>query len=197
MRVRLALVGLLAALAAGPVRSQDAGDVTPQDPVVVAPVVLVIDYDRAFSQSMFGQRVVAEFSQAARALEAENTRITQELQAEEQELAARRPDMAPADFREAAEEFDARVQVIRATQDAKETTLQSAREELLTVFISTADPILATFMQDRGAVLLLDRRSVRLFAQSVDITDDAVRAIDAEIGDGADVYTVPQVAAPQ
>ncbi|RYG92179.1 OmpH family outer membrane protein [Loktanella sp. IMCC34160] len=197
MRTRLALLGLLAGLATGPAWAQDAPVPVPPAPGATAPLVLVIDYDRAFSQSLFGQRVVAEFNQAARALEAENSRITQELQAEEQDLAARRPDMAPADFREEAEAFDAKVQIIRATQDAKETTLQSAREELLSVFISTADPILAQFMQDRGAVVLLDRRIVRLFAQSVDITDDAVRAIDTEIGDGADVYTVPQVADAQ
>ena len=51
-------------------------------------------------------------------------------------------------------------------------------------------------MQERGAVVVLDRRTVLLSADGIDITNDLIARIDAELGDGADQPAAPPAPAP-
>jgi Skp family chaperone for outer membrane proteins len=151
----------------------------------VQSAVLTVDVERLFSASLFGQRVAADLRAASEALAAENRRIEAALTEEERSLTARRATMDPALFRAEADGFDAKVQGIRDAQDAKERALQldltTARDE----FLQVASPILAQIMQDAGAAVILDRRAVFLSSGAVDVTDQALTAIDAAIGDGA------------
>lgn len=149
--------------------------------------VLTIDTDRLFGDSLFGQRVLSELGEATETLAAENRRIEGELKEEERSLTERRPDMDVETFREQADAFDARVQRIRQEQDAKERALQERLADGQEAFLATATPILGRLMLDRGAVVILDRRTVFLGVGLVDVTDAAIEAIDAEIGDGAEL----------
>lgn len=146
--------------------------------------VLTVDTDRLFGDSMFGQRVLSELGAETEALAAENRRIEAELKEEERRLTERRPDMDVDAFRAEAEAFDARVQRIRQEQDAKELALQRRLSEGQEAFLSTVTPILGRLMLDRGAVVILDRRTVFLGVGLVDVTADAIEAIDAEIAAG-------------
>ena len=154
--------------------------------------VLTIDTDRLFGDSLFGQRVLTELGAATEALAAENRRIEGELKDEERSLTERRPDMDVETFREAANAFDARVQRIRQEQDAKERALQERLASGQEAFLARATPILGRLMLDRGAVVILDRRTVFLGVGIVDVTDAAIEAIDAEIGDGSELDTTGQ-----
>lgn len=167
---------------------QQGTPVTPvqqQGPGQVRSPVLTIDTERLFAESLFGQRVLAELSAATDALAAENRRIEAELTEEEQSLTQRRPTMDVASFREEADAFDARVQRIRIEQDTKERDLQRRLGEGQEAFLTTATPILGQLMLERGAAVILDRRTVLLAVGFVDVTDAAIAAINAEIGDGA------------
>lgn len=173
---------LLAAAMAGPLVAQE----TAQLPLgQVQSVVLTVDTDRLFAESAFGRRLAEDLRAQTEALAAENRRIEADLTAEEQGLTARRPSMTVEAFRAAADEFDSRVQAIRAAQDAKERALQEAvtagREE----FLNAAAPVLGDLMRASGAAVILDRRAVFLAIGAVDITDEAIAAIDAAIGPGA------------
>ncbi len=180
MALRAALVVL--ALAAGaPVAAQQA----PLGMGQAQSAVLTIDSERLFNESLFGQRIADEFRVATEALAAENRSIEAELTAEEQALTDRRADMDPDMFRAEADAFDGRVQVIRSEQDTKERALQDRLTEGRDTFLSAAAPVLGDLMQGAGASVILDRRSVFLALGAVDITDAAIAAIDAAIGDGA------------
>ncbi|MCX7300100.1 MAG: OmpH family outer membrane protein [Rhodobacterales bacterium] len=179
----LGLAGaILLLLAGGPLVSQDTGG-TSSNALVRSPV-LTIDPDRLFAETVFGQRVTAEVKRDAAALEAENQQIEDQLTAEERSLTERRPTMEVEDFRVEAEAFDARVQAIRAEQDAKERALQQAVTEGRSKFLEAARPILAQIMIESGAAVVLDLRSVFLGVGAVDITDAAIKAVDAALGDG-------------
>lgn len=197
-RVRGGLVRVVAVLAAmtGAAVAQEApsapGPIVSQlssgDPVAspVRSPVLTIDTERLFGGSLFGQRVLSELGEATEALAAENRRIEAELTDEERSLTERRPDMEVETFRAEADAFDAKVQRIRQEQDAKERALQERLAQGQEVFLATATPILGRLMLDRGAVVILDRRTVFLGVGIVDVTDDAIAAIDEEIGDGSE-----------
>lgn len=179
--LRLALASLTAALLWQPVVAQNIDQF--QTGTLSSPV-LVVDLDQVFLRSAFGQRVEQDSIAAQVVLQSEFDVIIDALNAEEGSLTERRPDMAPEDFRVEAEAFDEKVQQIRVEQDARVAALRAAVENSRRVFLDAIEPILGQIMNDRGAVVIIDRRNVRLFAQGVDITNDAVVAIDSVIGDG-------------
>lgn len=187
----LGAVAVALALVAGPAVAQQAHPGGELSLGQVRSPVLTIDPERLYAESLFGQRVAAEIRADAEALDRENQRIEQALTEEERGLTLRRPTMPVEEFRAAAEDFDSRVQAIREAQDAKERSLQQAVNEGQAAFLEAATPILAEIMIDAGAAVILDRRSVFLGVGAVDITDRAIEAVNARIGDGA-VVNAPE-----
>lgn len=157
--------------------------------------IIVIDANRLFSESAFGNRVKSDLEAESAALAAENRRIEAELAAEEKALTEERADMDADVFREKADAFDAKVQRIRSEQEAKAVALAGESDTAQRRFLAAARPVLEELMSDSGALVLLDSRSVILNAGAVDMTSEAVRRIDLAIGDGAGL--VPREPGPQ
>ena len=174
---------LVLALAAPALRAQSAGG--PLDPGVVQSPVLVIEFDRVFGQSAFGRRVSAELEAEGAEIAAENRRLEAELTEEERRLTERRPTMAAEDFRALASAFDEKVQSLRQQQDAKARSLNQRSEEARRQFLAVAEPVLDRLMRESGAAVILERRTVFVAADAIDVTDDAIALIDAAIGTGA------------
>jgi Skp family chaperone for outer membrane proteins len=149
--------------------------------------VLTIDPDRLLAETRFGLRLNESLRGRADALAAENEQLQQQLTAEERSLTERRPTMEVDAFRAEAEAFDQRVQQIRAEQDAKQRQLETDIGNSREVFLNTVTPVLARLMIDSGAAVILERRQVFLSVGLVEITDEAIAAIDQQIGDGPGV----------
>ena len=96
--------------------------------------IAIIDQDRLLSASRYGQRMGQEIEAAGAALVAENRRIEGQLTEEELRLTAQRANMDADAFRPLAEEFDARVESIRAAQEAKSRALQAQAEAARAAF---------------------------------------------------------------
>ncbi len=149
-----------------------------------ASAILTISSERMYAESAFGQRVAREIEAQSEALAAENRRIEEELTAEERDLTRRRPQMAPEAFRPLADAFDRKVQEIRRTQDAKARALVHHNDEERVRFLQAARPILTELMRESGAGVVLERSSVFLSANAIDMTDAAIGRLDATLGDG-------------
>lgn len=147
--------------------------------------ILTVESDRLFAESAFGARVAAEIEAEQSVLLAENRKIEAELTTEEKRLTEMRKDMAPADFRAIADAFDQRVQEIRIAQDAKVRAIGELGDRERSTFISAAQPVLIEFMRETGAGIILERRSVFISVDAIDITDEAIGRLDLAIGDGA------------
>ena len=147
--------------------------------------LLVIDRDRVLAESEQGQAILHGLDAQERSLAEENRAIEETLRAEERALTDERPGMDPEAFRAESEAFDARVQEIRDTQDAKGRDLLARREALQQRFWEGAVPVLAQILAERGAVVVLDRDSVFLSSDSADITAEAIARIDAAAPDEA------------
>ncbi|WP_425070826.1 OmpH family outer membrane protein [Sagittula sp. S175] len=140
--------------------------------------VLVIDFERAFSESAFGRRLNAEVEREGAAIVAENRRIEAELTEEEQRLTQQRASMAPEDFRALADAFDEKVQKLRAEQDAKAEALGKLGDQSRIDFLAAARPVLEALMVESNAAVVLERRGVLVVADAVDITEQAIARID-------------------
>lgn len=160
--------------------------VLPASAQQTSPPVLIVDSERLFVETLYGQRLSSELATQAAALQAENDRIVESLTLEERSLTVRRPEMDPQEFRAEAEAFDRKVQDVRRVRDAKNVELQVANAEARSRFEQRVQGIVANIMIERGAVLVLEQRNVVLSVRAANITDDAIVRIDAELGNGTE-----------
>ncbi|GAA0301783.1 OmpH family outer membrane protein [Rhodovulum strictum] len=167
------LAGLLAGLAAMPCSAQDAQ--------MLRSPVLTLDQERLLADSRAGRALAEALEAATGALGAENRQIEAELIAEERDLTERRRTLPPEEFRALAEAFDEKVVAIRRAQDAKARALSQRRELDQQAFYRQALPLVAEIVRERGGVVVLERGAVILSAEQVDITDEAIAAIDARL----------------
>ena len=205
---RLAAI-LALALSAGPAIAQETPPPQPVDaapladaarpsasatePVVVpnsaqpqSASVVTVDQDRLFAGSAWGRRMQAEFEQAGVELTAENDRLAAQLAEEESQLTEQRATLEPAEFRKLAEAFDARATEVRRERAQAVQDLNARIDAVQDAFFQAVVLLIGQLMQDRGAVLVVDRRTVLMSAEGIDITADLIARVDAELGDGAD-----------
>ena len=144
---------------------------------------LMLDQERLYQQSDFGLRVISDLKREADELSAENRRIDAALTEEEKRLTEDRPTMEPAEFRELAIDFDERVTAIRQAQTAKQQAIQRQGERERSRFFELAFPVLLKLVEETGAVAILNNTAVIFSVRKIDITDEAIRRINAEVGD--------------
>ncbi len=146
--------------------------------------VLVLDFDRLFSESAYGQRVTAEIEATGADIAAENRRIEADLTEEERQLTEQRDTMAPDAFRALADAFDEKVQALRRSQDAKARALGQRGDEARRVFLGAVEPILLRLMDEAGAQVILESRTVFAARDTIDVTDRAIAEVNRAIEAG-------------
>ena len=140
--------------------------------------ILTIDQERLLVETRLGASTLQALETRALALAAENKTIEADLIAEELELTEKRAELPAEEFRALANAFDERVQTLRAAQDEKERELNRAQEEARNAIVRDSADVISEIVRQRGALLVIDRRSVFLSAGSIDITDEAIRRIN-------------------
>ena len=142
--------------------------------------ILVLDWERLFSIPGVEERVLGGIAEERARLVAENIRIESELTAEELELAEHRSTLEAAEFQKLADEFDRKVQRIRADRDAQERELQTrVRMEWQNFRQNIETSLIVEIMQERGAVIVLERSQAIVFSTTIDITEEAIVRLNA------------------
>lgn len=162
-----------------------------------ASAVLTVDPERLFTESRFGKAAIARLAAAQADLVAENKTLEAELEAEEKDLTTRRPTMPGADFRKLADAFDKKAEDIRAARLEKSRSLTTLRDDDRQKFLAAVVPILGNMMGEMGALVILDKKTVFLSFERVDVTDRAIARIDAQLDDALQPKAVlPQTPTP-
>jgi Skp family chaperone for outer membrane proteins len=146
--------------------------------------ILTIDQERLFADSAWGKRATEHLSAESTRLSAENRELEAKLVAEEKDLTDARPTMDPEVFRKAADDFDARVVELRRTQDAKGRAIARIPDAERQGFYAAALPVMGEVLRRRGAVVVLDSRAIFVSVESIDVTDEMIKAIDEAVGAG-------------
>lgn len=192
--------------AAGP---QEAGPGDPQLPPVAAPSalptttvpgpgdlaenapILTLDLDILYVNSAWGTRAQAQLEAEGAKVAAENERLTRLLSSEEAALTEQRATLDAARFRELAEAFDLRATRIRRERAQAVQDLNSWAESDRAAFFRDALPFMGQIMQERGAVAVLDRRTVFVSLDAIDVTQQLIEMLDDRIGDGEGAVPLP------
>ena len=146
--------------------------------------LLTVDMTKLLRSSDFGKNIIAANNIARKKLQSENEELEKKLLLEEKELSELRKTLSIEEFRPKALEFDKRVTIIRAEQGKKEEFLNKKVRKEESDFFKRIYPVLYEILIERGGLILVDQRNVILWDNSVDITDDAIQAINQALGDG-------------
>lgn len=176
---RAALTSLALGLS-GPALAQSAFEIGRVPGTVNSPI-LTLDTERLLTESAAGRAIDDDLAEKSAALATENRRIEAELTAEEKDLSDRRAKLTSEVFKAEATAFDEKVKRIRGEQDAKLLRLQQASEQARRSILQAANPVLASIMQDTGAVAILEKGSVIAALQTIDVTDLAIERLDEAI----------------
>ena len=140
--------------------------------------LFTVDMTKLLRSSEFGKNIIAANNLARKKLQSENEELEKKLLLEEKELSELRKTLSVAEFRPKALEFDKRVSIIRAEQGKKEEILNKKVRKEETDFFKRIYPLLYEILIERGGLILVDQRNIILWDNSVDITDDAIQAIN-------------------
>lgn len=145
--------------------------------------VLTLDPERLFVESRFGKAAIARLEAAQASLLEENKTFDAALEAEEKSLTDRRPTLPADEFRALADAFNIKAEEIRAARLAKSRSLTTLRDEDRQKFLAAIVPILGEMMAEMGALVILDKKTVFLSFERIDVTDRAIVRIDAALDD--------------
>ncbi len=165
-------------------QGQASEEETPQTIVVLQSAILTVETERLFNNSLYGQRIQREFTEAYTALNAENRLKEAELSAEEAELTGLRATLDREEFTKLADEFDVKAQQIRSEQISKETEIRARPEQARQEFLRTVRDVIVEIMLERRALAVFEIDDIFIAASSLNITDEAIARIDQLIGDG-------------
>ncbi len=140
--------------------------------------LFTVDMTKLLRSSEFGKNIIAANNIARKKLQSENEELEKKLLLEEKELSELRKTLSVEEFRPKALEFDKRVSIIRAEQAKKEEILNKKVRKEESDFFKRIYPLLYEILIERGGLILVDQRNIILWDNSVDITDDAIQAIN-------------------
>ncbi|MCE5972811.1 OmpH family outer membrane protein [Sinirhodobacter sp. WL0062] len=175
--LRAALLAALVAFSGGAL-AQEA-------PAPASQQIVTLDWERLFEGSKWGERVRADLAEASAKLNAENSRIAEELIAEERALTDQRATMDPEAFRAAAEAFDKRTTDIRNEQRNKAQALSRLLEDERQAFTAQVLPLLDEYLEGNGGGIVIDTRAVIRALSRLDVTDEMIALVDDRLGAGA------------
>ncbi|WP_411839168.1 OmpH family outer membrane protein [Paracoccus sp. ME4] len=153
--------------------------------------ILTLDLDILYLNSAWGRRAQAELEAEGAEVAAENERLTRLLSSEEAALTQQRATLDAARFRELAEAFDLRATRIRRERAQAVQDLNTWAESDRAAFFRDALPVMGQIMQERGAVAVLDRRTVFVSLDAIDVTQQLIDTLDQRIGDGQGAVPLP------
>lgn len=144
--------------------------------------VATLNSARLFAQSQVGRNALEQSRTKTLALADENRDIEAELEQEELRLTELRKTVSAEEFRSLAEAFDKKVVATRKTQAAKAAALTQELTETQRAFSTQVRPILSELMAEMGIIFILNEQAIVLADRSGDITNEALRRVDMQIG---------------
>lgn len=168
-------------LAAAGFESAKAAEPAPATGAAPIARILMVDLRRVMAVSKVGQdiqRQVADLRSRAQAeLKGEGTALQHDRAVLEQQAAILAPDVKARKARE----FDARLAAFQKKLQQRGGMIQGGVLKAQQQVEQALGPILQGIMQERHATVLLDRTSVLLAPNAIDVTGDVVRRLDMKI----------------
>ncbi len=144
-------------------------------------IVGVIDLNFILSESKAAIDAAEQIENIALKIEEEIKETDQSLINEQNELAESQLILAPAVFEEKRKEYEKKVQNYNITRREKLMSIDLLVSDSRNDVLNALKPILEKISNEKGITILLEKNSVLLNAENMDITKEALKTLDKEL----------------
>ena len=144
-------------------------------------IVGVIDLNYILSESDAAKDAAEQIESIARNIEEEIKISDESLINEQNELIESQPIMAPAAFDEKRKEYENKVQNYNITRQEKLMSIDKLIAESRNDVLNALKPIIEEISNEKGITVLLEKNSVLLNAENMDITETALKILNNEL----------------
>ena len=141
----------------------------------------VVDLNYILSESDAAVDAAKQIEDIAKQIEEEIKDTDQSLIDEQNKLIESQQIMAPAAFDEKRKEYENKVQNYNVTRQEKLMSIDRIVSESRNEVLNALKPILEEISNDNGITVLLEKNSVLLNAENMDITDEALKALNKKL----------------
>ena len=141
----------------------------------------VVDLNFILSESDAAVDAAKQIEDIAKQIEEEIKNTDQDLIDEQNELIESQQIMAPAAFDEKRKEYENKVQNYNVTRQEKLMSIDRIVSESRNEVLNALKPILEEISNDMGITVLLEKNSVLLNAENMDITEEALKALNKKL----------------
>ena len=144
-------------------------------------IIGVIDLNYILSEADAAQDAAKQIEDIAVSVEEEIKQSDEDLIVEQNELIESQQIMAPAVFEEKRKEYEAKVQNYNISRQEKLMSIDRIVAESRNNILNALKPILEEISNEKGITVLLEKSSVLLNAENMDITQDALKILNKEL----------------
>ena len=141
----------------------------------------VVDLNYILSESDAAVDAAKQIEEIAKQIEEEIKNTDQSLIDEQNELIESQQIMAPAAFDEKRKEYENKVQNYNVTRQEKLMSVDRIVSESRNEVLNALKPILEEISNEKGITVLLEKNSVLLNAENMDITDEALKVLNKKL----------------
>ena len=141
----------------------------------------VIDLNYILSESKSAKDAAKQIEEIAIKIEEEIAKSDQEMIIEQNELIESQSIMAPNAFEEKRIEYEKKVQNYNVSRQNKLLSIDRLLAESRNSVLDALRPILEEISNEKGITILLEKNSVLLNAEGMDITDQAIKMLNKEL----------------
>ena len=141
----------------------------------------VVDLNYILSESDAAVDAAKQIEDIAKQIEEEIKNTDQNLIDEQNELIESQQIMAPAAFDEKRKEYENKVQNYNVTRQEKLMSIDRIVSESRNEVLNALKPILEEISNDMWITVLLEKNSVLLNAENMDITEMALKALNKKL----------------
>lgn len=163
---------LLGSVLSGPVvRAQDAE----------LPIVAIVDVDRIKRESLAANSIREALNAAKEKLEADLRTEGEGLKAEEEQLRKQQTILAPEAFTAKRRDLEQRYAELRRRVQESSTLLARARNRAFNTLQAEMYKVLTSQMKDKHISMTMARKSVLIYDERMNITDDVLKQLNAQL----------------
>ena len=141
----------------------------------------VVDLNYILSESDAAVDAAEQIENIAKQIEDEIKNTDQSLIDEQNELIESQPIMAPAAFEEKRKEYENKVQNYNVTRQEKLMSIDRLVAESRNEVLNALKPILEEISNENEITVLLEKNSVLLNAENMDITKEALEKLNKKL----------------
>ena len=143
--------------------------------------IAIIDYSVIFKDSKAAVNAMKQFESIRKSIEDETIESEKKMLNEKNKLVEQRSVIAPEAFELKAKDYEKKLQEYQVDKQNKFRELDGLIQKINSEIMDNVRPILEEISKELGVTIILEKNSVVLNANNMDITDDVIKKLNKKL----------------